>query len=291
MSDARAKAVERDAMNSILNAITVALRQYQTDSFPEWITPANNGGTAYQYGAGVVVRHRQGNGAFASYVSLAENNATEPGTEGAQWQAFIYRRATQGEADAGTDDTLIITPPTLQQAIKNAIGDITTELAPFLLPVGVIVSWGSMTPPDGWIEANGQGFDIAKNPKLHAVFPSGNVPDLRGKFVRGWAHGSNADPDPGRSMLSEQAAADTNHYHHTGRLWAPAGNNDDIWLINRGDDNSGESYGAFVVTGDSGWSRLGGIPPAAVGSLVLRVIRNGRMDPQGWVTHIQQIRH
>ncbi|MGQ8815401.1 tail fiber protein [Serratia sp. NA_13] len=203
MSDARAKAVERDAMNSILNAITVALRQYQTDSFPEWITPANNGGTAYQYGAGVVVCHRQGNGAFASYVSLAENNATEPGTEGAQWQAFIYRRATQGEADAGTDDTLIITPPTLQQAIKNAIGDITTELAPFLLPVGVIVSWGSMTPPDGWIEANGQGFDIAKNPKLHAVFPSGNVPDLRGKFVRGWAHGSNADPDPGRSMLSE----------------------------------------------------------------------------------------
>lgn len=62
LTDAHAKAVEREAMNSILNAITFALRQYQTDSFPEWITPANNGGTAYPYGVGVVVRHRQGGG-------------------------------------------------------------------------------------------------------------------------------------------------------------------------------------------------------------------------------------
>ncbi len=216
MSDANAKAVERDVMNSILNAITVALRQYQTDSFPEWVTPANNGGTAYSYGAGVVVRHRQGNGAFISYVSLADNNATEPGTEGAQWQAFIYRRATQDEADAGTDDTLIITPPTLQQAIKNAIGDITTELAPFLLPVGVLVAWGATIPPDGWIEANGQGFDTAKNPKLNAVYPSGTVPDLRGKFVRGWAHGSTADPDFGRVIGSDQGDGFPDHAHLAG---------------------------------------------------------------------------
>ncbi|MEE4409508.1 MULTISPECIES: Ig-like domain-containing protein [unclassified Serratia (in: enterobacteria)] len=215
MSDADAKAVERDAMNSILNAITFALRQYQTDAFPEWIMPANNGGTAYQYGAGVVVRHRH-NGAFVSYVSLAENNATEPGTKDAKWQGFIYRRASQDEADAGTDDTLIITPPTLQQSIKNAISDITTELAPFLLPVGVIVPWGSMTPPDGWIEANGQGFDITKNPKLHAVFPSGNVPDLRGKFVRGWAHGSTADPDFGRVIGSDQGDGFPDHAHLAG---------------------------------------------------------------------------
>ncbi|MFC0139212.1 phage tail protein [Erwinia mallotivora] len=56
----------------------------------------------------------------------------------------------------------------------------TTELAPFLLPVGVIVAWGSTVPPDGWIEANGQAFDRTKNPKLLAIFPSGTVPDLRG---------------------------------------------------------------------------------------------------------------
>lgn len=216
LTDAHAKAVEREAMNSILNAITFALRQYQTDSFPEWVTPANNGGTAYPYGVGVVVRHRQGGGAFTSYVSLAENNTTEPGTKDAKWQGFIYRRASQDEADAGTDDTLIITPPTLQQSIKNAISDITTELAPFLLPVGVVVAWGSTIPPDGWIEANGQGFDTAKNPKLHAVYPSGSVPDLRGKFVRGWANGSAVDPDSGRPVLSEQGHGMQDHAHFAG---------------------------------------------------------------------------
>lgn len=133
-------------MNSILNAITLALRQYQTDGFPEWVTAANNGGTAYPYATGVVVRHRQSGGAFISYVSLADNNTTEPGTKDAKWQAFIYRRATQDEADAGKDGSLIITPPTLQQSIKNALGDITTELAPFLLPVGIIAAWGSSVP-------------------------------------------------------------------------------------------------------------------------------------------------
>ncbi|MGP2977775.1 Ig-like domain-containing protein [Serratia nevei] len=245
MSDANAKEVERDVMNSILNAITVALRQYQTDSFPEWITPANNGGTAYPYGAGVVVRHRQGNGAFISYVSLTDNNTTEPGTEGAQWQGFIYRRASQDEADAGTDDTLIITPPTLQQAIKNAIGNITTELAPFLLPVGIIAAWGSTVPPDGWIEANGQAFDVAKNPKLHAVYPSGNVPDLRGRFVRGWAHGSGEDPEPGRGILSVQLPADMNHYHLIGRANADSGERgDDFTMPVRGQNWYGQSYGA-----------------------------------------------
>ncbi|MBH2781733.1 Ig-like domain-containing protein [Serratia marcescens] len=245
MSDASAKEVERDVMNSILNAITVALRQYQTDSFPEWITPANNGGTAYPYGVGVVVRHRQGNGAFISYVSLTDNNTTEPGTEGAQWQGFIYRRASQDEADAGTDDTLIITPPTLQQAIKNAIGNITTELAPFLLPVGIIAAWGSTVPPDGWIEANGQAFDVAKNPKLHAVYPSGNVPDLRGRFVRGWANGSGEDPEPGRGILSVQLPADMNHYHLIGRANADSGERgDDFTMPVRGQNWHGQSYGA-----------------------------------------------
>ncbi|HCR2977802.1 TPA: Ig-like domain-containing protein [Serratia marcescens] len=253
LTDAHAKPVERQAMNSILNAITLALRQYQTDSFPEWVTAANNGGTAYPYAIGVVVRHRQGGGAFISYVSLADNNTTEPGTKDAKWQAFIYRRATQDEADAGKDGSLIITPPTLQQSIKNALGDITTELAPFLLPVGIIAAWGSSVPPDGWIEANGQAFDVVKNPKLHAVYPSGQVPDLRGRFIRGWAHGSGEDPDPGRGVTSYQDQSDLTHYHHVGRFgnnWGP--DSDDGYFPQRKEENAweGESYRGRAICGD-----------------------------------------
>ncbi|WP_405424122.1 Ig-like domain-containing protein [Pantoea stewartii] len=222
LADIHAKAVERTAMNAILNAITIAIRQYQSDAFPEWITPQNNGGTAYPYGLGVVVRHRTGDGPFISYVSLTESNTAEPGKDDSKWQAFIYRRATQQEADEGENENVIITPPTLQNCIKNAIGDVTTELAPFLLPVGVVVAWGGNVPPDGWLEANGQAFDPVLNPKLLAVYPSGHVPDLRGRFIRGWAHGSAEDPDSGRDILSYQSDSIPDHTHIAGTetmLW------------------------------------------------------------------------
>ncbi|MFB9086438.1 hypothetical protein ACFFW8_14710 [Erwinia tracheiphila] len=61
-----------------------------------------------------------------------------------------------------------------------------------------------------------QGFDTAKNPKLHAVFPSGAVPDLRGKFIRGWAHGSTTDPDSGRTIGSDQDHGIPDHAHWAG---------------------------------------------------------------------------
>jgi microcystin-dependent protein len=209
-SDPYAKPVGRKEMNGILNAITVALRQYQTAGFPEFITAADNGGTAYPYSAGTVVQY-----AGRLYVSLIANNTSVPGVDG-NWQGFIYKRASQADADAGTDNSLIITPPVLKTTITNAIDNIATDLSPYLLPVGVIVAWGSSVPPDGWIEANGQAFDRASNPKLLEVYPTGNVPDLRGRVVRGWAHGSTVDPDSGRAILSTQEDALQEHTHIAG---------------------------------------------------------------------------
>lgn len=57
-------------------------------------------------------------------------------------------------------------------------------------PVGTIVLWGTSTPPDGWIELNGQ--DISGYSKLSTLYPSG-LPDLRGEFVRGWDNGRGID--------------------------------------------------------------------------------------------------
>lgn len=244
-SDPNAKPVGRKEMNGVLNAITAAIRQYQTTGFPEFITPADNGGTAYPYSAGTVVQY-----AGKLYVSLIANNTSAPGADN-NWQAFIYKRAAQTDADAGTDSTLIITPPVMKQSITNAMSNIVTDLSPYLLPVGVVVAWGSTVPPDGWIEANGQAFDRAKNPKLLAVYPSGNVPDLRGRFVRGWAHGSTEDADSGRGVLSFQERTDLNHYHNTGRFgnnWGPE--SDDGYFPSRGQDWFGESYSGRAIAGD-----------------------------------------
>ncbi|EEW2249616.1 phage tail protein [Escherichia coli] len=72
-------------------------------------------------------------------------------------------------------------------------------------PVGVPLPFPSATPPTGWLKCNGAAFDKAKYPGLAAVFPSGNLPDLRGEFIRGWDDGRGVDS--GRELLSTQGDA------------------------------------------------------------------------------------
>ncbi|EPM6921480.1 phage tail protein [Escherichia coli] len=70
------------------------------------------------------------------------------------------------------------------------------------IPVGFPLPWPQATPPGGWLKCNGAPFDKAKYPKLAAAYPSGNLPDLRGEFLRGWDDARGADS--GRSLLSWQ---------------------------------------------------------------------------------------
>ncbi len=69
---------------------------------------------------------------------------------------------------------------------------------------GMIVGWPVETPPTGWLECNGASLLRASYADLFAVigvtFGAADgthftLPDLRGKFVRGWAHGQTTDPD------------------------------------------------------------------------------------------------
>ncbi|MFZ4217078.1 tail fiber protein [Enterobacter ludwigii] len=70
------------------------------------------------------------------------------------------------------------------------------------LPVGVPLPWPTATPPSGWLICNGSAFNKASCPQLAAVYPSGNLPDLRAQFIRGLDNGKNVDN--GRVILSTQ---------------------------------------------------------------------------------------
>lgn len=69
--------------------------------------------------------------------------------------------------------------------------------------IGEIVLWGHENVPANFLECNGQSINAVTFSKLFAVIGyqyggSGanfNLPDLRGEFVRGYAHGSGNDPD------------------------------------------------------------------------------------------------
>jgi len=72
------------------------------------------------------------------------------------------------------------------------------------IPVGTEATWATATVPTGWLEENGASLSRTTYAALFAVIgvtygsASGttfNLPDSRGEFIRGWAHGSANDPD------------------------------------------------------------------------------------------------
>ncbi|HEC5216101.1 TPA: phage tail protein [Escherichia coli] len=119
------------------------------------------------------------------------------------------------------------------------------------IPVGVPLPFPSATPPTGWLKCNGALFDKAKYPGLAAVFPSGNLPDLRGEFIRGWDDGRGIDT--GRTVLSAQQATQIN-----GQLFgndgAGAGN---AWYCDQDVSHNGWEAGASETMSKTvAWGRL-----------------------------------
>lgn len=71
-------------------------------------------------------------------------------------------------------------------------------------PVGEVIMWPNEDPPDGWLECDGASLSRETYATLFAVLGTlygaadethFNLPDYRGRFLRGWAHGSANDPD------------------------------------------------------------------------------------------------
>ncbi len=81
------------------------------------------------------------------------------------------------------------------------------------VPVGTVTAWTSYSIPSGWLKCNGSSIP-SKYSELRSLVGS-NTPDLRGRFVRGWIHGSSSsrDPDSGRGIRSWQAEEIRSHNH------------------------------------------------------------------------------
>lgn len=153
----------------------------------------------------------------------------------------------------------------LIQDFRQEINNQLDAMQQFLIPVGAMMMWGSVTPPSGWLELNGQSFDTATNPKLASIYPSGRVPDFRGRFVRAWAHGSTIDTEPNRALNSIQRAMIEQHKHispwgewfgmppfghtnNTGKIGSRASDYDNFWFhTNDGTDYDGVVNPAGVI--------------------------------------------
>ena len=113
-TDPLAKAIERTKLNAVLYDITNALQQYQTHGVPDFITTADNGGTAYPYSIYSIVRYNSGSG-FHNYMSLKDNNTSLP-TVTSDWKidpfstdiAALIHAATSKSTPVDADELGII---------------------------------------------------------------------------------------------------------------------------------------------------------------------------------------
>ena len=155
--------------------------------------------------------------------------------------------------------------------LKNEIASMKQSKS---LPVGIVEAFATPVPPTGWIVCNGQELRIDDYRELYNAIgnvfndehtPEGFfcVPDLQGRFIRGWDEDGNRDPESqfGRSqedalqghrhvlkMSSNKTKKDGAHYHYIGyeKKWFGAHNVRDNYecksLANH-DDPSVYSYG------------------------------------------------
>ncbi|MBS6026353.1 MAG: tail fiber protein [Haemophilus pittmaniae] len=90
--------------------------------------------------------------------------------------------------------------------------------------IGIPIPYPLSTVPTGCLAMNGQRFDTHRYPKLAQKYPSGQLPDMRGEFLRGWDNGRGVDA--GRNLLSWQYGTllvqEANH--RANNVVAPSGN-------------------------------------------------------------------
>jgi microcystin-dependent protein len=142
---------------------------------------------------------------------------------GTDTSAVTISRFTSSAIKSMTTE-LGTTVPT-SQAVKDFVGDFVNQT----VPAGTVVAYASETVPDGWLECDGRSLDGAATatgyPNLFKaigkVFGHGNgsttgfnLPDLRGRFVRGWNHRDGvggADPNAAERVASATGGAVKDH--------------------------------------------------------------------------------
>lgn len=104
------------------------------------------------------------------------------------------------------------------------------------VPTGSILAWAGAegnSIPDGYFECDGSTHSSTTYPELAAVcavFSAGlsgqfRVPDLRGKFIRGWDHGANVDKTSNRTRGSQQGDRNQRHTHSSQHSATTTGGN------------------------------------------------------------------
>jgi hypothetical protein len=136
-TDPSALAIDRRTFNELMFAITQNLQNYQNYGTPEFIDNSDNGGSAFAYDVGAIVRYSSsGTAPFKTYVSTVTNNTTTPGTAGSWFQlaAPVFNAISES---ANNTDVCV------------------AQLAEFVMPFNGMISIEGLAGGDGAFQATG----------------------------------------------------------------------------------------------------------------------------------------
>ena len=150
---------------------------------------------------------------------------------------------------------------------NETIGGRASDKNGLVMPVGAIMAYGTDNIPSGWLLCDGSSLSRSGTyADLFAVIGTNfgaadgthfNIPDLRGRFLRGRANGSTNDPDRGSrsamnsggntndnvgSVQTEQFAAHSHAAPRGDRAWDPGSGN--TWWGGGTGHNTGSNGGS-----------------------------------------------
>lgn len=117
-TDPSAKRIEREEFNGILNRLSLAINEIQTNGVAPYIMPADNGGTPYAYAEGALVSYEE-----SIYFNKVAANVTLPDATNSGW-ILLFSATTKlsGRAQVySTAGTYTFTvPPELKTGSRKA---------------------------------------------------------------------------------------------------------------------------------------------------------------------------
>lgn len=180
-----AQDIPRDQMNQIWNDICTAIKWMQENSFPAWISSADNGGTPFSYDLGVIVKYTDG----IVYRSVVPTNTATPGTDPTKWA--VFPSTAQGFNTADVMGSYDITLPSGWLWLDGkTIGDVSsggTARANADTSALFTVLWNSV-PNSALPLQDSTGSPVARGASAAADFAAHRrmpLPDWRGRVGAG----------------------------------------------------------------------------------------------------------
>jgi len=138
----------------------------------------------------------------------------DPGTMGNMGSAgeSVTVGAEPAGANCANGGVKMVSSSGTAYVCNGANGANGTNGADATAPVGAVVAYAGASPPAGWLLCDGSAVDRTAYAALFAAIGSAwgggdgsttfNLPDMRGRFLRGTNHATGRDPDAGSRLAS-----------------------------------------------------------------------------------------